>query len=252
MNQKVNIIFLHHSTGKNIWRGETSKLSYKIFKKGSVQKWFSKYNKVNNSNYQIEEEYFPNNKDGYGWKNYPYDYYNIWVKHEGDKDFMNEPTLETLAKKYDVIIWKHCYPVGEILPDTGNGDVNSEEKRVENYKLQYNKLKEKMSSFPNTKFIVWTGAALTKERTTPESAQRAKNFFTWVKEQWDEAGDNIFIWDFYELQTESGLYFKDEYASSATDPHPSKNFAAKTYPLFCKRIVDVIEGRGDSALITGK
>jgi len=252
MNKQVRIIFLHHSTGKNIWRGDVSKLSYKIFKKSAVQKWFSKYNRQNSTNYQIEETYFPNDKGGYGWKNYPYDYYNIWVKHEGDKDYMNEPMLESLTKKYDVIIWKHCYPVCKILPDSGQGDINSEEKRIENYKLQYNKLKEKMHSFPNTKFIVWTGAVLTKESTDPESAQRAKDFFTWVKQQWDEPGDNIFLWDLYELETEGGLYFKDEYASTAKDPHPSVAFSTKVYPFFCKRITDVIEGRGDSASITGK
>lgn len=252
MKSDVHIIFLHHSTGKDIWKGATSRVAYKIFKRGDVQKWFSRFNKKNNTNYQIEEMYFPGNEGGYGWKNYPYDYYNIWIKNEGDKDFMKEPTLESLTKKYKVIIWKHCFPVGDILPDVGQGDVNSEEKRVENYKLQYNKLKEKMRTFPNTTFIVWTGAALTKERSTPEKAERAKEFFTWVKEQWDEPGDNIFLWDFNELETEGGLYMKDEFAAGPVDPHPNKAFSTRVAPFFCKRIVDVIEGRGDSYSKTGQ
>lgn len=252
MNQQVKIIFLHQSDGKNIWRGETSRLAYKIFKRGSVQKWFAEYNKSKGTNYQVQETYFPNKKGGYDGKNYPYDYYNVWVKNAGDKDYMNEPTLEVLTKKYNVIIWKHCHPVCNILPDSGKGNVDSEEKRIENYKLQYEKLKEKMRSFPNTKFIVWTGAVLTKANTNPESAQRAKEFFTWVKEKWDEPGDNIFLWDFYDLETEGGLYIKDEYASTTMDPHPSRAFSTKVYPLFCKRIVDVIEGRGDSSSIAGK
>jgi hypothetical protein len=252
MSSKVNIIFLHHSTGMNIWKGETSRVAYKIFKKGVVQKWFSQFNKSNGTDYQIEQMNFPNNEGGYGWKNYPYDYYNIWVKNEGDKTFMNEPTLELLTKKYNVIIWKHCYPVSDILPDTGKADVDSEEKRIENYKLQYSQLKEKMRSFPKTTFIVWTGASLTKGSTTPEKAERAKEFFTWVKEQWDEAGDNIFLWDFNGLETENGLYFKDEYASSPTDPHPNKTFASRVAPLMCQRIVDVVEGRGDFSSKTGQ
>lgn len=252
MSSKVNIIFLHHSTGKNIWKGETSRVAYKIFKKGDVQKWFSRFNKSNGTDYQIEETYFPNNEGGYGWKNYPYDYYNIWIKNEGDKTFMNEPTLELLTKKYNVIVWKHCYPVSDIMPDVGQGDVNSEEKRSENYKLQYGLLKEKMKAFPKTTFIVWTGAALTKESTTPEKAQRAKDFFNWVKEQWDEPGDNIFLWDFNELETENGLYLKDEYAASPADSHPNKAFASRVAPLMCQRIVDVIEGRGDFSSKTGK
>lgn len=252
MNSKMNIIFLHHSTGMNIWKGETSRVYYKIFKKGDVQSWFSKYNRSHDTNFQIEQMNFPNTTGGYGWKNYPYDYYNIWVKNEGEKDFMNEPTLESLTKKYNVIIWKHCFPVGDILPDTGNGDINSEEKRLENYKLQYNALKQKMRSFPKTTFIVWTGAVLTKESSTPEKAQRAKEFVTWVRDQWDEPGDNIFLWDFYELETEGGLYMKDEYAADPTDPHPNKIFAARVAPFFCKRIVNIIEGKGDSSSKTGQ
>src|SRR6266542_2720153 len=83
MSKRANIIFLHQSTGKDIWRGETSKVWYKIFKKGSVQKWFADYNKTNGTDYNINEVYFPNYKGGYPGKNYPFDYYNIWIKHEG-------------------------------------------------------------------------------------------------------------------------------------------------------------------------
>jgi len=93
---------------------------------------------------------------------------------------------------------------------------------------------------------------LTKENTTPEKAQRSKDFFRWVKEQWDEPGDNIFLWDFNELETGNGLYLKDEYAASPTDAHPNKTFASRVAPFMCQRIVDVIEGRGDISSITGE
>lgn len=252
MNQQVNIIFLHRSIGKDILRGETSRVSYKIFKYGSVQQWFSKFNKANKTNYQLETMYFPQLNEEYGSGNFPYDYYNIWVKNGQGKDYMKEPTLESLTEKYDVVVWKHCFPVSEIMTNDAPGDVNSPERRVENYMLQYAQLKEKMKSFPRTKFIVWTGAALPKSSTTPEAAQRVRDFFNWVKEQWDEPGDNIFLWDFYELQTEGGLYLKDEYSLDGKDPHPSRALAALAAPLFCKRIVDVIEGRGDSSAKTGK
>ena len=102
----------------------------------------------------------------------PYDYYNIWVKNAGDAPYQGEPTLEMLTKQYDVIVWKHCFPVGSILPDTGKPDVDSDEKRLENYKLQYAALKEKMRSFPDTKFIVWTGAAPTRHHDPDEGAAR--------------------------------------------------------------------------------
>jgi hypothetical protein len=248
----MKIVFLHHSTGQGVWLGTTSKVSAKIFGKSAVKNWIDSYNRKNNTSYEIEQMYFPTTSKGYPWANYPYDYYNIWVKHAGDTSYQGEPTLEMLTKEYDVIIWKHCYPVGNILPDTGTANVDSPEKRLENYKLQYVALKEKMRSFPNTKFIVWTGASLTEATTTPEEAQRTREFFDWVKTKWDEPGDNIFLWDFYALETEGGSYLKPEYASAPDNPHPTPDFGERVAPLFAQRIVDVINGKGDSTSLTGK
>jgi hypothetical protein len=254
MDKQINIIFLHHSTGKVIWYGDKTsiwnKVYAKLFKQRAVQRWFNKYNKVHSTNYTIRETYFPT-KEGYGWKNYPYDYYNIWVKNAGDSPYKGEPTLEMLTKKYDVIILKHCFPVGMILADTDSADINSDVKTIANYKLQYAALKNKMKQFPNTKFIVWTGAARVESMTTPEEAQRAKDFFNWVKTEWDEPGDNIYIWDFYELETEGGLYLKDEYSMAKGNNHPGFKFAGRVSPLFCQRIVDVIENNGEKTTLTG-
>ena len=95
-------------------------------------------------------------------------------------------------------------------------------------------------------------AALTEAATDPESAQRAKDFFAWVIEEWDEPGDNIYIWDFWQLETEGGLYLLDDYAAGPEDSHPTGDFAADVAPLFAQRIVDVMEGRGDSGSLTGR
>lgn len=234
----MRIIFLHHSTGELAW-------------KGGVKDWFKKYNEENGTNYKIEEQSFPKSSP-YGWRNYPYDYWNIWVKNAGEKPFRKEPTLEILTKKYDVIVWKHCFPVSRIKEDTGEPDINSEEKRIENYQLHYAALKEKMREFPENKFILWTGAALVKNATDEETAKRAKKFFDWARNEWDQPGDNIYLWDFYELETEGGLYLKEEYAVSPDDSHPGEKFSQRVAPLFCQRIVEVIEERGDSSSITGE
>ncbi len=223
----VNVLYLHHSTGENIWNG-------------GVLEYVEEYNSDNDTNYQIEELAFPSEE--YAWENYPYDYWNIWVNHAGARDYQGQPTLETLTADYNVISWKHCFPVGMIEEDDGNPDVSSATKTLANYKLQYNALKDKMHEFPNNNFIVWTGAALLQSETTPEQAQRTREFFEWVKNSWDESGDNIYIWDFYELETEGGIYLKSNYA--AGDSHPNESFSSKVAPYFGKRLVDVIEGKG--------
>jgi hypothetical protein len=234
------VLFLHHSTGYNIWIGNTNKYIHKLTKKGDVQKVFLNYNKKNKSSYSISELFFPKNSP-YGWNNYPYDYYNIWVKNAGENYYKTEPTLEILTKQYDVIIFKHCFPVSRILEDTGKPDIDSEEKRIENYKLQYNALKQKMHEFPKNKFIVWTPAVCTKNQMTEGEAQRTKLFYEWMIKEWDERGDNIFIWDFYKYETEGGLYLLDKNASSPDNSHPGSDFSARIAPLFGKYIIEVIE-----------
>ncbi len=251
MAKENKVIFLHHSTGHTLWRGNASKFSWKLFKEGTLIKWWKNNNKKNKTKYYIEEQPFPK-QEPYGWSNQPFDYYNIWVKNAGDKPYMEEPTLEMLTKKFGVIILKHCYPISEIDADKDSADVESQEKQLQHYKLQYKALKEKMKEFPDTKFIVWTGATHVKDNITEEQAKRMKEWVEWVKNEWDEKGDNIFLWDFYELETDGTLYLKDEYSYKTGDSHPSNDYAASLVPYFGKRIIDVIEGKGDETSLTGK
>ncbi len=233
----AKILFLHHSTGGVIW-------------KGGVADWFQRQNAARKTRYEISEQEFPKNSP-YGWNNYPYDYWNLWVKHAGASPFKEEPTLELLTKKYDVIVFKHCFPVSSIEEGSGRGDEASEEKTLANYKAQYLALKKKLRQFPKTKFLVWTGAVNVKSQLSAGQAKRTKEFFDWVRRSWDEKGDNLYLWDFYQLETEGGLYLKPEHAASASDSHPNETFARRVAPLFGQRVVDVIEGRGDSASLTG-
>lgn len=144
----------------------------------------------------------------YGWRNFPFDYWNIWVRHAGKKPYIrschtlkdriklaaryilhcdtDEPTLELLVNRFNLIVFKHCFPVSDIAVDTGYPDIASEDKRIEHYKLQYVALREKMRSFPDTRFLLWTGPALTAEVTSNEAAVRAQTFFEWVKKDWDQ------------------------------------------------------------------
>jgi len=248
-----NIIFLHHSTGDVIWKGGSNSFEIKGVRIGEaydVPEWFNEYNSKNGTSYSIKEQVFPKQKP-YGWNNYPYDYYNIWVKNGGDKPFMSEPTLEILSRKYDMVILKHCYPVIDLKSDSTNIDVNSQQKTIENYKLQYNALKQKMLNFPDTKFLVWTGAVRVESQSSKEDAILAREFFNWVKTEWDSENDNIFLWDFYELETEGELFLKSEYATSLNNSHPNKIFAQKVVPYFCQRIVDIIENNGSKTDLKG-
>lgn len=227
LDKNAKIILLHHSTGNCVW-------------KGGVPQWFDNYNADNNTNYQISESPFPKDKP-YGWANYPFDYWNIWVNNAGDQPFNEEPTLEILTKEYDVIIFKHCFPVSHIQPDTDPADITSDAKTLANYKLQYNALKEKMHQFPDTRFIVWTPAALVKSKTNAEEGERTKQFTDWVKNDWNQPSDNIFIWDFHALETDDGLYLTIPNAVDENNSHPNEAFSKKAAPSLCKTIIQAIK-----------
>jgi len=258
----IKVLYLHHSTGAVIWRSYSPSIITRIARKinpglgeilsskATLPRLIEEYNKQNDKNYFIEEKVFPK-ASPYGWKNFPYDYYNIWVKNSGTNNFMEEPTLEILAKDYQVIIFKHCYPVSNILPDDGKPDVDSEIKTIQNYTLQYLALRDKLHEFPETKFILFTGAAQVKNNIKEDEALRAKEFFSWVINEWDIDGDNIYLWDLYGLETEGGIYFKDEYAVSTNDSHPNTQFASKVVVLLFNRIIDIIKNEGTGTHLTG-
>lgn len=262
MNSSVSVLFLHHSTGNAIWNGNKNKVRYyvgraikKITGKSNNQAelpvLFRKYNKKNHTNYHIDELAFPK-EHPYGGRNYPFDYYNIWVKNGGNDTFMLEPKLESLTEKYQVIIFKHCFPSSNIQKDLDSADIDSDYKSLANYKLQYMALREKLHQFPNTRFIIWTGAVQVKNKITEAEAERARDFINWVKNTWDLPDDNIFIWDFYQIQTNGNLYFKDEYAAGPNDSHPNARFAGHAAKLFFNRIIDIINNKGVKTSLTGE
>jgi hypothetical protein len=216
-------LFLHHSTGGVIWDG-------------GVEEQLAGYA----PDAAIEQRWYPSN-----FGNYPYDYWNIWVRHAGPDPFGGEDTLEILAGTYDLIVLKHCFPVSEIGPDEGSPDVTSESKTLGNYKAQYLALRTKLRSFPGVRFILWTGAVHLQGNIDEEQAGRTREFFDWVRDTWDEPGDNIYLWDFYFLETDGGLYLKPGYAASEGDSHPDGAFARRVAPAFARRIAAVLSGRGD-------
>jgi hypothetical protein len=250
--ETVNILFLHHSVGLCIWEGSHNLAGkfIKKFKHSALKDAIATINEKSSLNYAISEQTFPK-ETPYGWNNFPYDYYNIWVKHAGDIPYMEEPTLEMLTKQYQVIIWKHCFPVSDIQADISPPNIDSPVKRIDNYKLQYLALRDKMQQFPSVKFIVWTGAAQVQNETNEMDAKRARDFFNWVKTDWDVPGDNIYLWDFRELETEGGLYLLDEYAKDKDNSHPNEKFSEQAAKLLAQRIADIIENNGTKTLLTG-
>lgn len=230
----TKILYLHHSTGQNIWDG-------------GIPQWVDAYNAEHGSKHHIVERAYPNKP--YPWSNDPYDYWKLWVE-SGDKPHRAQATLTELAEAYDVIVWKNCFVASYLKPDEGRSSVSSNTRTVSNYKLQFEALKSRMHDFPQTKFIVWTLPPLVAAEADSATAARAQEVSRWMVQEWDEPGDNIHLWDFHSIAATNGN-LRPEYATTQEDSHPNPALAQKAAPMFGQRLVDVIDGRGDSGVKTG-
>jgi hypothetical protein len=237
------IIFLHHSTGGA------------VYAQGDVDSWIDTYNSENGTAYEIEERAYPNSP--YPWSNYPYDYWNLWVNGACDDSQAGIACMDSLARDYDVVIFKHCFPGADVEEDTGNPDIASARKSLENYKLQYRALRDLMDSYTDTQFIVWTLAPLHRLATTTSNAGRAREFVDWVRDEWlSEDGQthpNITIFDFWGYAAEENdgtstgqgpvntLRYEYEKSHSDSDSHPNSQANETIGPYFAEFIKDTIE-----------
>jgi hypothetical protein len=267
MTGAVRIAYLHHSTGEAVWRGGVRGRLFRIWESTVMPVWaknwankfcpfgvpgfIAKWNVVNKTDYRIVRLTYPSTANGYPWENYPYDYWNLWVAHTGEHRDRGELNLDDLVRDYDVIVFKHCFPVSRILAESNDPDVKLDEKTIGNYMLQYEALKRRLHQFPTKRFILWTGPVLAQSATDDEQAQRARKFFDWVRTTWDEKGDNIYLWDFYSISADTNGYLAAHFESAPGNSHPGKKLCRDAAALVGRRIVDVIEGRGDSAARSG-
>ncbi len=241
------IIFLHHSTGEG------------VYYEGGVPDWIANYNSEQGTSYQISERNYPGSP--YAWQNYPYDYWNLWSNGACDAGNPNIECLDSLTQSYDVIIFKHCFPGSAIEEDSGNPDVSSATKTLENYKLQYRALRDMMDGYPDNLFIVWTLAPLHRKSTYAEEAARARQFVDWVRDEFlTEDGlshANIALFDFWGIVAEEDpsppngetncLKYAYEQSHISGDSHPNTAANEAAGPEFAGTIIDAIENYFGSA-----
>ena len=239
------ILFIHHSTGGNVYR------------QGNVAAWMTNYNTTHSKDYQLTERAYPDSP--YPWENYPYDYWNLWVNPAStcNSSNANIECINSLVQKYNVIIFKHCFPGAGIGADQATSTVSSNVKTLGNYKLQYRALRAMMDGYPSNKFIVWTLAPLHRNATSAAEAARAKQFVDWVKNTWltedGKSHPNIYIFDFWGIVAETNptptsgqvncLKYAYEGDHNGSDSHPNLTANQVAGPLFGQCIINAIENK---------
>ncbi len=239
-NAQSKVLFLHHSTGRN------------LLSEGNVIEWFAKFNESSSWKVEFVERTYP--AKPYAWKNYPFDYWNLWVNGKCDSKEPGIECLATLSSEYDAIVFKHCYPAAGILEDE-KPSIYSERKSLENYKLQYRALRDMMDKKQDTLFIIWTLVPLHRLATNVEGATRAGEFVRWVKNDYlkedNKAHPNIKIFDYWGIVAETGpaspkgmlncLKYDFERNHASPDSHPNSLANATAGPLFAKFVVDAVD-----------
>lgn len=238
------VVFLHHSVGQNVWEGGVPK-AYKALRPQD----------------HLKAVLFPVT-DCPEWSNRPQDYHRFWVA--GQSDCSPGGGFKGLLANYDVIVLKHCYTHDLMLDSEQKGDPNSRRQTLADYKAAYQGLKKLFHKHPDKTFIVWTVAPALEQRYKkfgPEFYRQVNTqghvFADWVRERWDEKGDNVFVFDFRQLAAgKPNGFLKPEYAQSSDprkpDSHLNARFSREVAPLFANRIAQVVNGQGDSTPSTGK
>lgn len=215
-------IFLHHSTGGNIWGPNGSPTS--------VPQEITRYNNRNglqgNNAFAFDEQ---------GWPDNPWD--NEWSRWHSIFDG-TDPTanINPFINGFDIVMIKSCFPSSSLtgwgMPsDTNNPGM----KTVYNYKWHWRNIVKAMASHPQTFFVIWTNAPLVAAATNDLEAQLSHQFCRWAKDTLYRGLDpvfgsfppNVYVFDFFHLLVGPDYKLYPMYAASSSDSHP--NSAATSY-----------------------
>ncbi|MDH4135794.1 MAG: hypothetical protein OEW09_03625, partial [Anaerolineae bacterium] len=224
----TNVIFLHHSTGRNLIRqgGVRERLTAAGF-----QFWDHDYNFEGLTrpdstrarySYSIPDD--NTDPDGlaslfsqclYSW---PVNAFSGLMQHE-------------------VIAFKSCFPASNVTSD----------EQLAQYKVYYRQIREVMDRYPNRIFIVVTPPPLNPVATDVETAARARAFANWLKSEEFLAGHpNVFTFDFSDLLAEGAPSAPDFNMLRAAyregeDSHPNQLANQTIGPLFADFIIEAVQ-----------
>lgn len=224
----TNVIFLHHSTGRNLVRqgGVRERLT-----KAGFQFWDHDYNfegltrpdgTQTSYSYGIPDD--NTDPDGlarlfsqrlYPW---PVNAFSGLMQHE-------------------IIAFKSCFPASDIASD----------EQLEQYKAWYLGMREVMVRYPDHVFIAVTPPPLNPAATDAETAARARAFANWLKSnEFLARCPNVLTFDFFDLLAEGDPSAPDFNMLRATyregtDSHPNELANQTIGPLFADFIAEAVQ-----------
>jgi len=228
-------VFLHHSTGANIWGPNGSSTS--IPQQMTIYNTTKGY--TDSTAVSMNEVWFPGSGADNDWYNWH------WIFDNLDPNNNIYPFLA--ANK--IVVIKSCFPSSNITgygspADTSGSGVTY--KTIYNYKWHWRSILNIMKQHPENFFVIWTNAPLVAEATNSTEARLAKEFCTWAKDTLANGNDpvygafppNVYVFDFFHKLAMQNGYMNPAYQVQSGDSHPNAAATELVAPQFVQEVFD--------------
>jgi hypothetical protein len=239
-------IFLHHSTGGNIWgpNGSSTSVPAEMATYNNSHGYTGSYAVTMN-----EEWWSPGD--------------NEWATQH---QFFEDPNPMTGIGYYlpgnKIIVIKSCFPSSSMSGIGQPSDtLNPYSKTIYNYKWHWRHIVQAMASHPGNFFAIWTNAPLEPYSTNASEALLSKQFCVWAKDTLATGLDpvfgafppNVYVFDFFRKLTGPNGMMLSSYAVGPGDSHPNATATQLVAPQFVQEIFNASIGyEAMDALVTEK
>lgn len=226
-------VFLHHSTGGNIWGPNGSNTSVPQ----EITSYNTAYGYTGSDACEMRQ---------LGWPTNPWN--NEWERWH--RIFDNEDPDAIVSQFFGtdrIIMIKSCYPSSAMTDWGSPADTNSPAlKSYYNYKWHWRNFIRKMAMQINNFFVVWTNAPLVEASTNDNAALLSHHFCRWAKDTLSNGLDpyfgdfpeNVYVFDFFHYLAGADNKLRPEYAESPTNSHPNAAATELVAPILVEEIFD--------------
>jgi hypothetical protein len=221
-------IFLHHSTGGNIWGPNPDGTSTKTIP-NEMQRYNLEHNYTGDKTVSMDEEW---------WS--PGD--NEWsTQHEFFEGNTTYTDINYYLANYRILVVKSCFPSSAIQNWGQPSDTTDPTyKTVCNYKWHWRHIVKVMKEYPQNFFAIWTNAPLEINSTNASEAALSKKFCSWAKDTLAAGLDpdfgafppNVYVFDYFGKMSDENGYELPQFVTGSGDSHPNgagTDFAAPRF-----------------------
>ncbi|RJP64787.1 MAG: T9SS C-terminal target domain-containing protein [Ignavibacteriales bacterium] len=224
-------IFLHHSTGQNIYGPNGSSTSIP----DEAVKYNNSHGYTGDDAVSIDETWYPSGDNEW----------STWHRIFNAESAVDD--ISPYLNSYKIVMIKSCFPSSNIYSAGSPADTNNpDDKTLFNYKWHWRNIINKMKSYPDIFFVISTNAPLVSGQTNALEASLSDWFCTWAKDTLAKELDsefgtfpkNVYVFDFFHKLADASGFLPSSLASALDDSHPNAAATALVAPQVVKEVFD--------------